>query len=236
MGMEDIYSRESPRRLVTAWRLAAWALVLALALYAGGCTLLASLAAGLAPDPIDPPSYTGLAHQKCGILVLVDLGTQFEHPDFERDVARSLQEKLQKAIDVKTKEVEGLTLVDSRSMAQYMLDHPELQSAPITTIAARLPMTRLIYIDVDEFGTRSKETPDLYRGSLVAKVCVVEIKDGKPSVPFTTDPIKIVYPPGTPEAGTMNQDDTKLYGQTIEAFTTRCAELFLPHPPSENNQ
>jgi hypothetical protein len=236
MGMEDIYSRKSPRRLVTAGYAAAWVVVLAMALCAGGCTLLASIAAGLSPDPVDPPSYTGLAHQKCGILVLVDLGTQFEHPDFERDVARSLQEKLQKAIDVKTKEIEGLTLVDSRSVAQYMLDHPELQSAPITTIAARLPMSRLIYIDVDDFSTRSKETPDLYRGSLIAKVSVVEIANGKPTVPFTTDPIKVVYPPHTPEAGTTGQDDDKLYAQTIDAFTTKCAELFLPHPPPEDNQ
>jgi hypothetical protein len=64
-----------------------------------------------------------------------------------------------------------------------------------------------------------------------AKVSVVEIKDGKATVTFTSDPIKIIDPPGTPEEGSPDVDERKLYGETIDDFTTKCAELFVPHPP-----
>jgi hypothetical protein len=234
--MENIHSYNASRWLVAAARGAAGSAVLAMALCAGGCTALAALIAGFAPDPMDPPSYTGLAHQTCGILVLTDPGTRIDLPLLELDVARSLEEKLKVAIGAKTKEVEGLTLVNSASVSDVMRNHPELEAEPITAIAARLPLTRLIYIDVDDFSTRSRETLYLYRGSMTAKVSVLEIKDGKATVAFTTDPIQVIYPPGSTEEGAPNLDETKLYTQTIDAFTTKAAELFLPHPPPSESQ
>jgi hypothetical protein len=237
MGMENIYSSDASRRLVGVGRRVLCAGILALLAWTGGCTnLLQSIATGLAPDPVEAPSYTSMAHQKCGILALTDSGTRIEWPDLELDVANALEHKLQTAIDVKTKELEGLTVVQSASVKQYMDNHPELDTVPIATIAARLPLTRLIYIDIDDFSTRPQQTIDLYRGYVEAKVSVVEIKDGKATIAFTSDPIKIIDPPGTPQEGSPDIDESKLYSMTIDDFTTKCAELFVPHPPAEGPQ
>lgn len=234
--MENIYPYNASRRLVRACRGAFSVIFLALLASAGGCTsLLQSIATGLAPDQVEAPSYTALAHQKCGILVLTDSGTRIEWPDLEIDAANSLESKLKAAVAIKTKELEGLTLVESASVRQYMDNHPELETEPIATIAARLPLTRLIYIDVDDFSTQPQQTIELYRGFMQAKVSVVEIKDGKATVTFTSDPIKVIDPPGTPEEGSPDIDERKLYSQTIDDFTSNCAELFVPHPPPEES-
>jgi hypothetical protein len=234
--MENHHSYNAPRRLVAFAGCAAWALVLAMAAGSGGCTVLAALTASIVPDPTDPPVYTSMTKQKCGIMVLTDPGTRIERPDLELDVARSLQSKLQTAIDAKAKELDGLTLVDSASVAKYMDNHPELEAVPIANIAARLPLTRLIYIDVDDFSTRPQETIDLYRGDMKAKISVVEIAGGKATVTFTSDPIEVVDPKGTPAEGTPNATETALYAKTIDDFTTKCAELFITHPHEEDSQ
>jgi hypothetical protein len=117
-----------------------------------------------------------------------------------------------------------------------MDNHPELGAETIEVIAAQLPtLTRLIYVDVDDFSTQPQQTIDLYRGHMKAKVQVVEIKNGKATVAFTSDTIEVVDPPGTPAEGTTISDQDKLYSQTVDDFTTEAAKLFVPHPAEDSD-
>jgi hypothetical protein len=120
--------------------------------------------------------------------------------------------------------------VQPTSIARFQQDHPELDTMSVTEIAPKLGgISRLIYIEIEDFATRSDMSIDLFRGTAKATVKVVEIADGQAKVTFEQNGVQASYPKKAPAEGIPNAGDYRIYVGTVDAFATEIANLFVPH-------
>jgi hypothetical protein len=215
-----------PRLRPACWML----LVLCLAGLCSGCQLLGVLASK-APDPTVGPKYKGLANQKVGVMVWADRATSIDWPHLQLDVTRGIQARLSDAAHAKNPpaELKGTTFVAPESVVRYQQDHPEIETESVTDIAPRIDITRLIYLEINQFSTRPEESLELYRGSLSGNLKVVEVVNGRAKIAYQEDNIKVVYPEDSPEEGIPGGDDLQMYEKTLDAFSTQVANRFLTH-------
>jgi hypothetical protein len=181
---------------------------------------------------IEPAKYKGLVDQKVGVMVWVDRGVRIDFPTLRLDIANGVQRKLTEAKDRKHKDLGDATFpIRADSLVRYQQDHPEMEAYPITDVAPKLGgLTRLIFIEVEDFRTRSEASLDLFRGSITATVKVIEIyPDGTAKIAFEENNVKNVFPEKSHPEGTPNATDYKIYSGLLDAFTTQVALMFISH-------
>jgi hypothetical protein len=207
------------------------ALTLAL-LFLNGCAAL-GVAAHAMPLPTILPAYNGLAGQTVGVMVWADRGVRIDFSSIQVDLANAVQKRLAAAA-VKAKQLKGTTFpVQPASIVRYQQDHPEIEGAPVSAVAPKLGVTRLIYIELENFATRSDLSTDLYRGTASATVKAVEITGATAKDAFAESGIKIAFPPKAPREGIPNVGDYKIYAGTIDSLATQIANRFIPHEEEE---
>jgi hypothetical protein len=211
----------------TPWRWCLLITLLALPLL-NGCNYFAA-AAALTPVYKDP-EYKKLDHQSIGVMVWADRGIVIDWPDIQLDVAGAVQSKLEAAQKAGRKELAGATFpVLPASIARYQRDHPEIEAYPITDVAPKLGVSRLIYIEIQDFRTRSEAAVELFHGSLSANVKILEIADGKATAGYDVDGLRVVYPKNSPEEGAMEGQDVQIYAGTLDAFSSELCLKLLRH-------
>lgn len=210
--------------------IARWLALCTLAVLGSGCQYL-GLLAYTAPDPTVGPKYKGLADQKVAVMVWADPGTAIDWPHLQLDVARGIESRLQDAARKpdKYKELKGTVFPAPESVVRYQHDHPESAVQSVTEFAPKLDITRLIYIEIQQFSTRPEESQELYRGDLVGNVKLVEVANGRATVKFTEENIKVVYPEKSPEEGVPAGSDTQMYEKAVDAFSEQVANRFMTH-------
>lgn len=201
-----------------------------LILTAGGCQYLGILAYA-APDPTVKPSYVGLQNQKVAVMVWADRATEIDWPHLQLDVARGIQSRLQDAARKKDppKELTGTKFAAPESVIRFQHDHPETDTQSITDVAPRLDITRLIYVEIQQFSTRPEESMELYRGTLVGNVKLVEIVNGRAKIAYQEENVKAIYPDKSPEEGVPAGNDMDTYEKTLQEFSTEIANRFMTH-------
>lgn len=214
-----------------------------LTVFGSGCNILGA-AAQVLPQPDILPSYKGLSGQTVGVMVWVDRGVRIDYPALPGDIARGLTGKLSQVTNPKDpKELEKvppemahIQYLNPMSILRFQEDHPELEGLPSTDIAKRLGVTRVIYLEVYSFETRPNESIDLFKGTLLSKLEVLEISTGPDGVKTArvaySDPdLRSVYPPNRPEgiAGT-DVSSEYIYRKTVDQFTSDVALKFVTHP------
>jgi hypothetical protein len=213
-------------------RLAAALLCLTL-LAAAGCEVLGVLAAKVGPPPTIHPQYVGLSNQTVGVMVWADTGVEIDFPSIQLDVGSSLQKKLADALAAdpkRQKHLAGMTFpYPAASYVRYQEEHPEIQGLAATEIAVRLGVSRLIYIEVDRFQTRSDSAVELYRGELVASVKVIEVEGGRAKVAYEESTVDAIFPPKAPAEGIPASNDLKIYRGLVGEFTTVMAKKFITY-------
>ncbi len=226
----------NPRRPL--WRFG----LLSLALGLGPCLLIGCTLIGLGAQALPPATvqaqYKGLAGQRVGVMVWADRGTRIEWEWIQLDVANSIQSKLEataKDKKAKVKELAGATFpYPPRSMIRYQQDHPDIEGESITTIAPRLDVTRLIYIEIEEFSTRPDGRVELYRGEARLTLRVVEVApDGSAKVAYEENEVTATFPRKAPKEGLPTVGDRRIYVGTIDALGAEIAKRFVPHPEEE---
>ncbi|MEA2711119.1 MAG: hypothetical protein QOF78_3720 [Phycisphaerales bacterium] len=208
-----------------------------LLLMQSGCTLLGVAAYKLKPPETVQPKYMGLENKSVGVMVWADRGLRIDWPTIQLDVANTVQKKLndyQKAKKREAKTLVGTSFpVLPASIVRYQKDHPEIEAMPITDIAPRLGVNRLIYVELEEFATRSEQALALFRGTANATVKVVEIHNGEAIVPFEQNNVKTAFPPKAPPEGIPNAGDVRIYAGTVDALATEIARLFVQYQLEE---
>ena len=208
-------------------------LVLCLGLASAGCNALGVLGQAL-PRRTVPAAYTGLAGQTVVVYVWADRGVRTDWPYIQRDITSGVQSKLQEAIAAKTDVLKDTRIpLSPNTVARFQEDHPELDIEPITDIAPRLGVTRVIYIELQSFQTRSEASVDLFRGSANALIKVLEVKDGKSKVAYESRDLRAIFPPKSFEEGVADLGDDAVYSGTVRELTTQAATLFVPHPEDD---
>jgi hypothetical protein len=204
-----------------------WLVCSVLLTLAGGCAIF-GLAARAIPQ-IEHAKYKGLQGQTVGVMVWADRAVRIDYPTLRVDIGNGVQSKL--AAASKAKDLEGTTYpVRPDSIVRYQKDHPESEALPVAEIAPRLGVSRLIYVEVEEFQTRSEASMELFRGAITATVRVIEVyPDGTAKQAFEQNNVQAVYPPTAPPEGVPNANDYKIYLGTLEAFTTEVRNLFIAH-------
>jgi hypothetical protein len=205
-----------------------------------GCNIIgagAILADKIVPSKIEA-QYKGLANQSVGIMVWCDRGIRIDYPSIQLDCATSIQNKLLAAKKGEAKELQETKFpVPTASIARYQAQYPQSQSRPITEVAPHLAnhtgITRLVYIEIEGFSTRPAPGVDLFRGSMYGSIRVVEIKDGKAHPVYEESDVHASYPKKSPEEGTPNLNDYKVYIGTLDEFTTEIAKRFFTHDDDE---
>lgn len=197
---------------------------------------LASVA-GRAFEPNVKAMYSGLVGQSVGILVWADRGIMIDWGTIQLDLANSVEQVL---VESKAEETKGMTWpFPPASYVKFMRDHPGLESAPITEIAPKFGVSRVIYIEVQNFRTRSQRELELFRGEATMSLKIIEIDpSGVARTAFAEDSIKAIFPDWSPVDGVPSIGDNKTYVGTVEAMATQIANRLMTHepPPNRGNQ
>ena len=213
------------------WRAAARVMGLGLILLLAGCQIL-GYAASAAPQSVSA-RYRGLQGQSVGVMVWADPGLRMDWGQrLQTDLALSVQNKLATS---KADEVKGTTFPDDpRSIVQYQQDYPQVEAMDILKVAPKLGVSRLIYIEIEQFTTRSSQAVDLLRGEASATVKVVEVSaDRTAKIGYVENGVRIVFPPKSRPEGVPGSDVYPIYVGTVEGLATAVANRFIKHEEVE---
>jgi hypothetical protein len=201
-----------------------------------GCQAIGVFAQAL-PPPTVVPQYKGFAGQSVGVMVWADRGMRIEWEFIQLNLANVIHTNLTQAANpkAKVKEFKGTTFpVLPRSIIRFQQDHPEIDGQPVEEIAPRLGVSRLIYVEVEEFSTRPDGGVELFRGEASATLRVVEIgPDRTAKVVYEENEIRATFPPGAPKEGRPTIGDVRTYQGLVEALGREIAMRFVPHPEEE---
>jgi hypothetical protein len=191
-----------------------------------GCMLL-GVAANAIPQNVQA-KYSGLKGQSVGIVVWCDRGIMIDWNALQLDLANNIETKLKSA---GTDEVKGIQWpYPPASYVRWLRDHPGSDSWPITEIAPRLGITRLIYVEVHEFHTRSVRELELFRGEATAALKIIETTPGGSAhVAYSEDGIHAVFPRKVPPDGLPNIGDAKTYAGTVDFLATEVVKSLITH-------
>lgn len=199
----------------------------------GGCNVI-GVVAGKAPKPDILAAYKGLAGKSVGIMVYVDPDAAMNWPTLQLDLANYLQYKLKEAQkDEKIEDLIGTTFpYEPRSFVRYQREHPGIEALPITDVAPKLGVDRLIYLQVNEFTTRADGTITMYLGKMDVTMQVVEIDNATKSakIGYSDPNVKVKFPKSAPDDGLLSGNDRKIYQGTLDDITSDLAVKFFRHP------
>jgi hypothetical protein len=222
--------RVSPRLMLSS--------ALCLLPFLTGCSVL-GIGAQALPPPTVVPEYKGFPGQTVAVMVWADRGMRIEWEFIQLDLANAIQSKLQQTVasDPKGKieELKGTTFpVLPRSVIRFQQDNPEIEGQPITDVAPRLGVKRLIYVEVEDFATRPDGGVELFRGDANVTLRVVEIApDGTAKVAYEENEVRATFPPKSPKEGRPSLGDRRIYVGLIDALGDAIAKRFVPHPEEE---
>jgi hypothetical protein len=193
-----------------------------------GCNIIAG-AAQVLPPPTITPKYEKLAGQQIAVMVWADRGIRTDFPSLSLNLTSTIQNGLKQ--NTKEKVLDKAQFPYSpESIVRFQTDHPELETEPIVNVAPHMGVvTRLIYIEVEDFSTQSRMATNLVRGEMTATLRVVEIKDGKAKVAFEENNVHAVFPKKSPEEGVVNMEPMVAYRGVIGEFTTEVLHRFVPY-------
>jgi hypothetical protein len=199
----------------------------------GGCAIFGYVASAL-PKHV-PAQYAGLKGQSVAVMVWTEPGLRIDWgTKLQIDLASAVQKKLQAQATNKADELEGTTFpVNPLSVVRYQRDHPEIQAMPITQVAPKFGVSRVVYIELTQFSTQSSDAVALYRGSAIANLRAVEINGDQATIGYSEDNIQAVFPPKSPLEGSPNGSTETMYAGTLDQLSTAIAQKFYTYD-SEN--
>jgi hypothetical protein len=198
-----------------------------------GCNIIGAVA-GKAPKPDILAAYKGLAGQSVGIMVYVDPDAAMNWPTLQLDMGNYLQHKLKDAqTDESLEDLKGTTFpYEPRSFVRYQRENPGLEALPITDVAPKLGVDRLIYLQVNEFTTRAEGTITMYLGRINVTMQVIEVDPATrtAAIAYSDPNLKIKFPRKAPDEGMLSGNDRVIYQGTVDEITTELAVKFFRHP------
>jgi hypothetical protein len=196
---------------------------------ASGCAVL-GVAANAMPRNI-AAKYAGLTGQSVAVMVWADRGLRIDWQTIQLDTATAIQSLLQQQQSArKVKELKDTTFpLQPRSVVRYQLDHPELEAMPVTEFAPNLGASRLIYIEIEHFATRSDMALEMYRGSATATLRIVEITDGTARVAYEENNVSAVFPKNARPEGDPRGRDDLMYAGTVRTLAQEIVNRLVTH-------
>ena len=144
------------------------------------------------------------------------------------DLANAIQNKLLHSGDAP--EMKGTTFPwQPASIVRYQKEHPGIEAVPITDTAPKLLVSRLVYVELSSISTRGDASVQMYRGSAIASLKVVEVHDGRAQVAYEESDIHATFPPKSPPEGVINSSDIVMYRGTLDALAQQIVDRLTTH-------
>lgn len=197
-----------------------------------GCQLIGAIAAKAPPPPVI--AEYRLAGQSVSVMVWADQGIEIDWPNIARDLAGGITENLKQAVAAKNEAVLDCTFpVAVESVVRWQKDNPGYDAMPVTSVAPRLGTSRVIYVEINKFSTRTSQTFVLYRGSVSASVKVVEVEGDNAKVAWEKRDINVFYPTKGPEDGSPKGNDYQYYVGTMTELASEISQLLVDYLPED---
>lgn len=196
------------------------------ALSMSGCSAIAVFANAVPKS--EDAKYKGLAKQRVAVMIWADRATRVDFQTLQLDLGNTIQSiLLSKAGEDDVKDIQFPYEV--RSVIRFQKEHPELEGRDATESAQRMSgITRMIYVEIGDFTTRSDTAVQLMRGSIMTNVKVVEISGGKATIAYQANNLQNYFPPKQKE-GVIDVPEQTIYAGTVQAMGQQVAELFYGH-------
>ncbi len=234
-GADDSFAARRSRPVVSAsvpakHSLPALSLPLfALLLAGGGCNIVGAVAAKTIPQT-EPPKYVGLQGQTAAVMVWADRAVRIDWERIQLDTSAAIQGALQARAKSKNSEIAGVQFpLQPASVVRFQRDRPHLETAPVTEFAPDLGVSRLIYVELEQFSTRSDFSAQMFRGTAVATLKVIEIdpQTREARVAYEENGVRVGFPEKGREEGEVAGNDAVFYGGTIRALAEAVADKFV---------
>ena len=205
--------------------------------FAGGCAIV-GYASAIIPGAPTKARYPGLAGQKVAIMTWAERAVIYDFQTLQSDVSMAVYNKLQQASNpkLKTKNLEGTTLIDPRQAYRYQKNHPELENRSLTEIApkvaAALGCTRVVWIEIQPFSIYDPRTPVLLKGMATVTIRVAEVNGDQVKLAYEEAGQHAEFPKSAPEGVPPSDTMTPayIYKGLVDELTTIVALRFFENP------
>ena len=196
-----------------------------------GCNVIGAIVAKM-PKPEIEAAYKGLAGKTVGVMVYADRALTTDWPNLQIDLGNGIISKLLIAQDAKVKDVKGTTFpYPPASFVKFQKEHPEIENAPVTEVAPRLGVQRLIYVEVNSLSTRAEGAIALYLGKMDVTMHVIEVDaNGKAKSAYDEDRITAQFPEKATSEGVLNGNERMMYGGVLDSISTEVVKRLIQHP------
>jgi hypothetical protein len=196
-----------------------------------GCGLIQTPSSTAEPTP--EKTYAGLPRQSAAVMVWADWATRVEYNQIQADLAKALQERLEKKMAEKSDPKNGQPapsqFLNPLSVVRYQKEHPEeVERVPIAELAPRLGVARVIYVELQSFSLRSPRSVMILQGNTTATLRILEIANGAATVAFEEPNITAQFPRDAPEgvAPSDKYNPRSIYVGAIDLLADRLAARF----------
>jgi hypothetical protein len=202
-------------------------LLIAMSIAVGGCSVVAYLAAVLAPPKPIPAEYKLATEGK--VLVLVDdLGKPVRYEQIKRLLTENINRLL---LDNKAAE----KVVSYDDIFRLTASRKDFNQMGIANIARKLGANQTIFISLDEFSLKDDLTTDIWHGRLGVSVRVVGI-DGKTEWPTNRPDGRIPDPAEIPEEQNSSlTHGTKIAARLADEMALKIAKFFFDYSEAQGH-
>jgi hypothetical protein len=175
----------------------------------------------LLPPPKVPAACGALEKQTVVVLAYAGRSAQFEYAGIDNDLAKGVVRELRE-------NVKGIKLADPNEVRVWRDKHADFELADV---GREFQATRVVYIEVEDFGLYEPQSTQLYRGSARVRVQVADMeKNGEIVWETQVEPL---FPGSRPIAASeMSRDRFRaLY---LKYLTRQVAHHFFEYRPDED--
>lgn len=198
--------------------------MLTMLLALSGCQVAGWVAHGLTPEEgpeVIEPEYQGLIGKTVAVMVAVD--ERSTSPVAARRICEHVTSRL-------GSEVRDIRVVDSRQIVKFMRENPDWIATPYGDLVREMKVDRIVHIDVAQFTTHEAGNKELWQGSLIARVGIIEADAKDPHKFAYVTNQQVQYPSDQP-IGMLRSNEETIQTGLLNAFTDRLAALLREARP-----
>jgi hypothetical protein len=165
--------------------------------------------------------FEGLRNKRVAVVVYADQRVYYEHPDVDLKLGYAMRGQL-------TKHVDGVSVVDPRTVIAYQDSDLNWAAMPKTELARKFNADYVLMINIPEFSTSEPGTVRLFRGNVVASPALykADAEEGNACV-WYQDAIRVTWPEES--QGKYGQSDADVKNTTIAKLADRLTKYFYDH-------
>jgi hypothetical protein len=162
--------------------------------------------------------YRGLDQKTIAVMVIPNESTRLRFPNAMLDISKYVTTRL--SVDVP-----GAAPIKPEDIVTYQENNPHWITLPYGELLQAMKVQRLVLVSLTQYTVHDPGNPQVWRGTLEAKVSVVESEAVDPDNFAYSSIIKAVYPPDRP-VGLLNSDSEQMQLGMLKAFAGQVSGLF----------